>query len=169
MVQLETFLYNSISMIDIRRLQTRTTADELVEAIKNISEYALLLVSGHTVTNGAYVYGAFIARPPIDGPSIQDGGSDFDETALLFRLSPTHDVFRGTIGAAAWHSNNDGLIFGNKDQGTALALDASLTKARFTHRLHAAQEKVVYNPTVHRGDFETLLEIDAIELWGKLM
>ncbi|KAL1653588.1 hypothetical protein SLS61_003734 [Didymella pomorum] len=171
MVQLETFLYNSISMLDIRRLEECRSSNGLVEAINNIKEYALLVVSGHTATNEAYVYGIFIARPPIDGPCIQNGGSDLDETVLLFQLSPTHDVFRGTIGTPAWHLNEDGLIFGSKDHGVALALDASLTKARFTHMIPnaGAGGRDVYHPTVHRGDFETLLSIDAIELWGKLV
>lgn len=171
MVQLETFLYNSISMLDIHRFKRSINSVELVEAVKNITEYALLVISGHTPMNEAYVYGVFIARPPIDGPCIQNGGSDFDETALLFQLSPTHDVFRGTIGAPAWYSNKNGLIFGNKDYGAALALDASLTEARFTHRLPGtgAISEAVYGPTVHRGDFETVMLVDAVELWGKFV
>lgn len=168
MVQVETFLYNSISMIDIHRHQIRNTANELIEAIENMSEYALLLISGHTVTNEAYVYGAFIALPQIDEPFIQDDGSNFDETAVLFQLSPTHDVFRGNIGAAAWQLNKDGLVIGNKDHGAALAIDTSLKKAQFTHRLPCAGAKAVYSPTVHRGDFQTLLLVDAVDLWGKL-
>ena len=170
MVQLETVLYNSISMVDICRFERSKSAVELVENIKNINEYALLVISGHAATNEPYVYGVFIARPQIDGPCIQDGGSDFDETALLFQLSPTHDVFRGEVGAPAWRSNDGGLTFGDKDDGAALALDASLTEARFTQSLSSADAgtKAVYHPTVHRGNFETLLSIDAFELWGKL-
>ena len=158
-------------MLDIHRLESSVSAAELVEAIENITEYALLVVSGHTITNEAYVYGVFVARPLIDGPCIQDGGSDFDETALMFQLSPFHDVFRGTIGAPAWHSNKDGLIFGNKDHGAALALDTSLTEARVTHKLPGAGAgaKAVYRPNVYRSDFETLLSIDAVELWGKIV
>lgn len=167
MVQLESFLFNSISMADIRRCEINASAAGLVKAIKNITECALLVISGHTAANETYVLGVFIARPPIDGPCIQSGESDFDETALLFQLSPTHDVFRGKIGAPAWYSNNDGFIFGDKDYGAALALDGALINARFTHRLSDADAKTVYGPTVHRGDFQTLLSIDGFEVWGE--
>lgn len=171
MVQLETFLYNSISMLDIHRFDRSTSDIELVEAVKNIAEYALLVISGHTATNEAHVYGVFIARPLVDGPCIQSRRSDSDETALLFQLSPTHDVFRGITGASAWYLNTDGLVFGNKDHGTALALDAPLTEARVTQKLPgtSTDAKTVYRATVQRGDFEILLSIDAIELWGKSM
>jgi hypothetical protein len=167
MVQLESFLFNSISMLDIHRIERSTSTVELVKAIEEITEYALLVISGHTAANETYVLGVFVARTPIDGPCIQSGESDFDETALLFQLSPTHDVFRGKFGAPAWYSDKDNLVFGDRDYGAALVLDGSLTKVQFTHRLLDADARAVYSPTVHRGDFETLLSIDALELWGK--
>lgn len=119
------------------------------------------------MTNETYVFGAFVARPSIDGPCIQSDGSSFDEEALLFQLSPNHDVFRGTIGAPAWHLNDDGLIFGDEDHGAALSFDGSMTNARFTHKLSDADAKVIYGPNLHRGDFEALLYIDGIEVWGE--
>lgn len=169
MVQLEGFLFNSVDMTNIHRFESKRNAAELVQAIKGITECALLVISSHTATNEIFVLGAFIARPLMDGPCVQSGGPDFDETACLFQLSPTHDVFRGRVGAPAWCTNSDGLIFGDKDYGVALALDESLMIARFTHRLSDADGRAVYGPTVHRGDFETLLSIDGFELWGGRM
>ncbi len=167
MVQLETFLFNSISMAAINRFESRRSVAGLVETIESIPECALLVISGHTAANEIHVFGFFIARPLVDGPCIQSGRSGFDETALLFQLSPTHDVFRGKSGAPAWCVNNNDLVFGDKDHGAALALDGSLINARFTHRLCGPSEEAVYGPTVHRGDFETLLSIDGFEVWGE--
>lgn len=167
MVQLESFLFNSISMSDIHRSECNTSAFGLVKAINDIAERALLVICGHTVNNETYVFGAFIPQPPLDGPCIQNKQSGLDETALLFQLSPTHDVFRGKTGAPAWCSNDDGLIFGDKDHGVALALDELLLNARFTHRLSDSDAKTVYGPNVHRGDFEILLSIDGFEVWGE--
>jgi hypothetical protein len=172
MVQLESFLFNSIDMTNLSRFECGPSAAGLIEAINKIPECALLVVSGHAADGEIYVFGAFIARPLEDGPYIQpcvkiENEWSFDERALLFQLSPTHDVFRGKAGAPAWCSSGHDVVFGDKDCGAALTLDSSLTKALFTHRLFDAGAKAVYGPTVHRGDFETLLTVDGVEVWGE--
>jgi hypothetical protein len=172
MVQLEDFLFNSIDMTNLSRFECGTSAAELIEAINEIPECALLVVSGHAADGETYVFGAFIARPLEDGPCIQpcvhiENEWSFDERALLFQLSPTHDVFRGRSGVPAWFLSDDDVVFGDKAYGVALTIDGSLTKASFTHGLFDADEKGVYRPTEHRGDFETLLTVNGVEVWGE--
>ena len=172
MAQLESFLFNSIDMTNLSRFECDTSAAGLIEAINKIPECALLVISGHTADGELCCFGALIARPLEDGPCIQpcvqiENEWSFDERALLFQLSPTHDVFRGKAGVPAWRLSNDGVVFGDKDYGAALTLEGSLTKASFTHRLFDADAKAVYGPTVHRGDFETLLTVDEVEVWGE--
>ena len=172
MVQLESFLFNSIDMTNLSSFECGASASELIETINKIPECALLMVSGHAADGETYVFGAFIARPLEDGPCIQscvhiENEWSFDERALLFQLSPTHDVFRGRPGVPAWCLSDDEVVFGDKAYGVELAIDGSLMKASFTHRLFDADAEVVYGPTVHRGDFKTLLIVDRIEVWGE--
>lgn len=172
MVQLESFLFNSIDMTNLSRFECGTSAAELTETINKIPECALLVVSGHAANGEIYIFGAFIARPLEDGPCIQPcvhikNEWSFDERALLFQLSPTHDVFRGRPGVPAWRLSDDEVVFGDKAYGVEFTIDGSLTKASFRHRLFDADAEAVYGPTVHRGDFETLLTVDGVEVWGE--
>ena len=172
MVQLESFLFNSIDLTNLSRFECGTSPAGLIQAINKIPECALLVICGHTADGEKYVFGAFIAQPLKDGPCIQscvhiENEWSFDERALLFQLSPTHDVFRGKAGVPAWCLSKDDVVFGDKIYGTALTLDSSLTKAFFTHRLFDADAHAVYSPTVHRGDFEILLAVDGVEVWGE--
>jgi TLD len=92
---------------------------------------------------------------------------EFRRNSFAFPTKSYPRRFRGKIGAPAWVSNNDGVIFGDKDYGAALILDDSLINARFTHRLSGADVKLVYGPTLHRDDFETVLSIDRFEVRGE--
>ncbi|KAF2630902.1 hypothetical protein BU25DRAFT_489020 [Macroventuria anomochaeta] len=172
MAQLETFLFNSICMADIRRFQshphaTGPTASDLMRDINAIPECALLIISGHAAAGETYVFGAFVSQPSIEGLSIQSGDTRFEETALLFQLSPTHDVFRGQVGKPAWSATEKGIVFGNEDHGAALILDERLTDVRFTHNPSGNIEYFVYHPTAHRGQFEINFAIEKIELWAE--
>lgn len=172
MAQLESFLYNSICMADLPRIQTYShatpsTSENLIEAINTISECALLIISGHTSTNDTCIFGAFIARPAVDGPCIHDGRSDYEETALLFQLSPIHDVFRGRKGKAAWSLTTNGIEFGRKGFGVALTIDNALSNGVLSHIASQPSNKATYSTTESRGSFEILFRVKSIELWGE--
>ena len=125
-------------------------------------------VSGHIVANYTHVYGVFNPRPLISRPCTQRGGSELDKTAVHFKLSPAHhNVFHGKIGISAWNLNTDEAIFGDSNYGDALALNTHLKNARFTHRLPNTDSSAVYGPTIRGVDFEKLLSIDMLEIWGK--
>jgi hypothetical protein len=173
MAQLDsTALFQSICFGDIRRFQcyssvTRPTTAELVKAINSIPECALLVISGRTNAGETCMFCVFIARPLVDGPCIQDGGTGFKDTAMLFQLSPIHDVFRGKLGARAWTATDEGIVFGNEGHGAALIIDNPLTHVRFTHTPTELIEDAIYLPTEGRGEFETQFTIDKVELWGE--
>ena len=66
MTQLDSFLFDSFCLADIRRLQsysptTRPTVTRLIETTSIISKCSLLVVSGRTVTHDTYIFGAFVA------------------------------------------------------------------------------------------------------------
>jgi hypothetical protein len=171
--QLEDFLFNSICMAEIRRLQTYTSTNgktslDLIEDIMGISECGLLIVSGHTAANNTCIFGAFVSPKLLDGHRIRDsGGSGFEETVLLFQLSPVHDVFRGRIGALAWCETDDGIVFGNEHHGAALAIDRLMANARFTHNPSEAVQETTYCATENRGKLEIPFTIDKVELLGE--
>ena len=169
MAQLEGFLFNSICMAEIRHVQTytravrKTTAD-LVEHVMSISESGLLIISGRTATSTC-IFGAFVSPKLLDGRCIRDGGAAFEETVLLFQLSPVHDVFRGRIGALAWSESDDGVVFGNQLHGVALTVDKLMRNARFTHHPSEDARETAYRATEHRGGFEMAFTVDEVELW----
>jgi hypothetical protein len=176
MAQLESFLFNSLCVADIRLFDsyphpTKTPALDLVHAIEKIPECALLLVSGHTAAHTPCTFGAFIARPLVDGPCIQRGEPGFEDTALLIQLSPVHDVFRGQVGQPAWAVTDGGLVFGNKESGAALVIDEGMAEARFMHDPFGGAGDVageaVYQTTEHRGKFSVPFTVERIELWGE--
>jgi hypothetical protein len=176
MAQLESFMFNSICIADIRlfesyMLPTETTALDLVEAIREIPECALLIVSGHTAAHDTCIFGVFIARPLVDGPCIQNGESSFEETALLIQLSPVHDFFRGQTGRPAWAATDEGLVFGNKESGAALVIDKLMANAKFTHNPLGSTGNITgeatYHTTQHRGKFDVPFTVEKIELWGE--
>jgi hypothetical protein len=177
MAQLESFMFNSICMADIRLFDSylhphEKTALDLVDAIEKIAECALLIVSGHTATaHDTCTFGVFIARPLVDGPCIQNGEPSFEETALLVQLSPVHDVFRGQVGEPAWAATGEGLVFGNKEAGAALVIDGPMANARFMHNPFGSTADITgeatYQTTKHRGKFSIPFTVEKIELWGE--
>jgi hypothetical protein len=124
----------------------------------------VLLVSGHNSVNDRYLFGVFISPKMLDGRRIQYARPAFEETVLLFQLSPVHDVFRGRIGALAWVETEDEIVFGNENHGASLAIEKRVRRARFTHNPSEAVGEVVYGATGHRGKFEVEFTIDRIEL-----
>jgi hypothetical protein len=173
MAQLESFLFNSLCVADIRLFNryphpTENTASDLMEAIEKIPECALLLVSGHTAASHTpCTFGVFIARPLLDGPCIQRGEPAFEDTALLIQLSPVHDVFRGQVGKAAWAVTDGGLVFGNTEAGAALVIDEGMAEARFVHMPFGRAGEAAYRATQHRGAFEVGFAVETIEVWGE--
>jgi hypothetical protein len=176
MAQLESFMFNSICMADIRLFDSslhphKTTASDLVDAIEKIPECALLVVSGHTAAHDTCTFGVFIARPLVDGPCIQHGEPGFEDTALLIQLSPVHDFFRGQIGGPAWAATDEGLVFGNTESGAALVLDGRMANAQFMHNPFGSTgditREATYQATKHRGKFSIPFTVDKIELWGE--
>jgi hypothetical protein len=173
MVQLESFLYNSLCMADTRVLHVYSelampTPATLMQSIETANCWTLLIVSGRTATGEAYIFGVHFTDPKTYGDRIQDLDSATESTAILFQLSPIHDVFRGMDGTLAWSMTNDKVVFGREGHGAALSLDGSrLEKAYFTHRPSGIDENTVYRPTSHRGAFETRFTIETIELWAQ--
>jgi hypothetical protein len=173
MAQLESILFNSLCVADIRLFHrhvhpTKNTASDLVEAIEKIPECALLIISGRTAASHTpCTFGAFIARPPLDGPRIQHGDPAFEDTALLLQLSPVHDVFRGQVGQPAWAVTDEGLVFGNTGAGAALVVDGRGARARFVHTPFGGAGEPAYRATRHRGKFEVSFAVETIEVWGE--
>ncbi|KAJ8109957.1 hypothetical protein OPT61_g7074 [Boeremia exigua] len=172
MAQLETFLFNSICIAEIRRFHsyskiTLPKTSEVIHNFERLPDAALLVVSGRSASGEEHVFGAFVARPLTDGPCIQDGAPNFEETAVLFALSPTHDVFRGQKGKPAWTLHQDRMVFGNEGHGAALVLDIGSATARFAHEPSASLEETVYHPNEHREAFEMQFDIEHLELWAE--
>lgn len=142
-------------------------ASEMIETINSIPDSAFLIISGRTAAHDTCIFGAFVACPLLDGPSIQGCGSDPEATAVLFQLSPTHDVFRGKIGAPAWSVIDEKLVFGHGDHGAALTLNSTSANAHFTHKPSGNIDKAIYSATEHRCEFEMSFTIEKIELWGE--
>jgi hypothetical protein len=97
MVDLESVLFNSINMADIRHSESNTVLAGLVEATKNITECALLVICRHTAAKEPYDLGVFLTRRQIVGPCIQSGESSFDETAYEYR-KPALSFVRSLTG-----------------------------------------------------------------------
>ena len=173
MAQLETFLFNSICVAEIRRSHSYTKATmpttlELVQAFERLPESVLLVVSGRTTASGNdFAFGVFIARPLVDGPCIRDGSTSFEDTAVLFQLSPIHDVFKGQVGRPAWTLTEDKIVFGHEGHGAALVLDTASATVRFAHEPSATLEETVYLANEHRDKFETQFDLDHLELWAE--
>ena len=173
MAQLETFLFNSICVAEIRRFHSHTkatmpTALELIQAFERLPESALLVISGRTTTSSnEFAFGVFVARPHVDGPCIRDGSTSFEDTAVLFQLSTIHDVFKGQIGKLAWTLTEDKIVFGHEGHGAALVLDTASATVKFAHEPSAALEETVYLANEHRDKFEIQFTVEQLELWAE--
>ncbi|KAI1073486.1 hypothetical protein F5B20DRAFT_513864 [Whalleya microplaca] len=174
--QLASFLTGSIYFGDFRRVHHyigpgRPSTATLAEAMGDILESAVLVLSGTAPTGSEYIFGVFSPSPDKDVSAIQEVPEDTEgrERCLIFQLSPVQDVFRGAVERPGWALGEDGLRFG-QDGGVGLFLLSSLQEAMISHRVAAPGGSAgTYKANLWRGSWDLTLEVSEIELWGEFL
>lgn len=136
-----------------------------MNTFKQIKDSGTILISGVDKQGTQYMFGAFIPTPSLDEQAIQDREHPHWERALLFQLSPVHDVFRGIAGKPAWVVDGESVRFGDVESGAALVVSEGLRRAKFTQRVGGMREEETYRATGWRGDWGVDMRVEGIEVW----
>ncbi|KAI1817713.1 hypothetical protein GGS20DRAFT_599295 [Poronia punctata] len=175
--QLNTFLSHSVyfGCLDrIRHFSTdRPTPASLMNALQDVPDEAILVVSGKLESGQTCTFGLFSPKPGSDRTSIQteveaNPNNAGQERCVLFQLQPIHNVFKGVVGRPGWslvEATGLGTVTFGQGGGVVLALENGLRRATVRHG--EADTKESYAPTAWREEWAVDFDVADIEIWSE--
>ncbi|MCJ1295960.1 hypothetical protein MMC34_007525 [Xylographa carneopallida] len=166
--QLSLVLANTIAFDGLKLLYHCTLAGSsdpegfatLVDVLQRYRVPCFLLIRGQSDADRTVTYGAFL---PVPGQQLSDACSRHAVVgSFLFQLLPRHDVFAARADQPSWSSSGREIWFGDWDAGVAFRLADGLKQGVVVHRLTGDG---AYKGNVSRGEWETKVRVNELEVW----